>query len=409
MPEILRSLRHRNYRLYFSGQVASLTGTWMQQIAMSWLVYRLTGSVLLLGIVAFAGQIPVLLVAPLGGLIADRADRRKLLLATQATALGQSLVLAVLTFSAAIAPWHLVALALLLGTCNAIDIPARQSYFVHLIGRREDLPNAIALNSFAINGARLVGPALAGAVVAALGEAICFLLNSLSYLAMLAALMAIRTPPMPVARPGARRALTEGFRYAFGTPAARGLLALVAGTSFAATPYSVLMPAYAKEIFGGDAGAYGLLMASAGAGAVIGTIALAARTGVRGLDHVLAAAPFALAAGLLAFVAAPTIWIAPACLLVVGFAVVTIAAGANTAIQSIVPDEIRGRVMSVFTMCFLGIAPLGALAAGAVAQRIGLRATLTLGAALTLVAGLAFLRDRQQVASAMAQADTGRG
>ncbi|GAB4443536.1 MAG: MFS transporter [Rhodocyclaceae bacterium] len=404
MPEIARALRHRNYRLYFVGQMFSLVGTWMQQIAMGWLTYRLTGSALLLGVVSFAGQIPILLLAPFGGLWSDRADRRRLLIGTQAAALLQAVVLAGLSASAMVQPWHLVAAALALGGINAVDIPARQSFFVQLVERREDLPNAIALNSFAMNGARLIGPAAAGLIVAALGEAVCFALNAASYLAVLIALATIRTRGATRAASGLRTALADGFRYAFGTPAVRSLLALIALTSFAATPYAVLMPAFAREVFGGGAGTFGMLMTCAGAGAVLGTVALAARRSARGLDRVIAASPFVVGGGVLVFAASGRLWLAAPALMAIGFGIISAIAGGNTAIQTLVRDELRGRVMAIFTMSFLGVAPLGALAAGAAAELFGVRATLAAGALATIAAGFAFLRVRARVAQALDQA-----
>ncbi len=404
MPEIVRALRHRNYRLYFIGQMFSLVGTWMQQIAMSWLVYRLTGSVLLLGVVSFAGQIPILLLAPLGGLWADRADRRRLLIGTQAGALVQAVLLAVLTVSGAVQPWHLVALALILGTINAVDVPARQSFFVQLVDRREDLPNAIALNSFAMNGARLVGPALAGLVVSRVGEAVCFMLNAASYLAVLLALAAVRTRDTPRAAVQLGRALADGFRYAFGHAAVRSLLVLIAVLSFAATPYAVLMPAVAREVFGGGAGTFGLLMTCAGGGAVLGTLALAARRSVHGLERAIGAAPFVVGLAVLAFANGGRLWLAVPCLIAIGYGLITAVASGNTAIQTLVRDELRGRVMSIFTMSFLGIAPLGALAAGAAADRLGVRTTLSLGGLAAIAAGGWFARVRPLVGEALSQA-----
>jgi len=404
MPEIVRALRHRNYRLYFAGQMFSLVGTWMQQIAMGWLTWRLTGSTLLLGVVSFAGQIPILLLAPLGGLWSDRADRRRLLIGTQACALAQAVALAGLTVTGAVQPWHLVTAALVLGCINAVDVPARQSFFVQLVERREDLPNAIALNSFAMNGARLVGPAAAGLIVAAVGEAVCFALNAASYLAVLLALAAIRTRSAKRAASGLRRALADGFRYAFGTPAVRGLLGLIAAVSFAATPYAVLMPAFARDVFAGGAATFGLLMTCAGGGAVVGTVVLAARRSARGLDRTIAAAPFVVGTGVLAFAASGRLWLAVPALMAVGFGIISAVAGGNTALQTLVRDELRGRVMSIFTMSFLGIAPLGALAAGAAAEHLGVRATLALGALATIAAGIAFLRVRARLAQALDQA-----
>ena len=390
MPAIVRALRHRNYRLYFGGQLVSLVGTWMQQIAMSWLAYRLTDSVLVLGLVGFAGQIPVLVFAPFGGMWSDRVNRRRILIATQSAAMVQALVLAALTLSQAVQPWHLVALALVLGTVNSIDIPARQAFVVHLVDDRADLSNAIALNSFAMNAARLLGPTVAGVVLSVVGEGICFLLNAVSYLTVLLALVAIRSGPQAVSSRPMASALRQGFRYAFGHDAIRGLLLLVAVVSFTATPYTVLMPVYAKQIFGGDARTLGLLLGCAGGGALAGTVYLAARKSLDGLERVIALAPVLAGAGLLAFAFSRSLWVAAPALLAVGFGVISTVASANTLIQSLVPDELRGRVMSLFTMAFLGMAPLGSLAAGSVAHGVGAPVTLFAGGLCSIAAGLVF-------------------
>ena len=390
MPAIVRALRHRNYRLYFGGQLVSLVGTWMQQIAMSWLAYRLTDSVLVLGLVGFAGQIPVLVFAPFGGMWSDRVNRRRILIATQSAAMVQALVLAALTLSQAVQPWHLVALALVLGTINAIDIPARQAFVVHLVDDRADLSNAIALNSFAMNAARLLGPTVAGVVLSVVGEGICFLLNAVSYLTVLLALVAIRSGPQAVSSRPMASALRQGFRYAFGHDAIRAMLLLVAVVSFTATPYTVLMPVYAKQIFGGDARTLGLLLGCAGGGALAGTVYLAARKSLDGLERVIALAPVLAGAGLLAFAFSRSLWVAAPALLAVGFGVISTVASANTLIQSLVPDELRGRVMSLFTMAFLGMAPLGSLAAGSVAHGVGAPVTLFAGGLCSIAAGLAF-------------------
>jgi MFS family permease len=400
MPSIIRALRHRNYRLYFAGQLVSLVGTWMQQIAMSWLVYRLTGSVLLLGIVGFAGQIPVLLLAPLGGLWSDRRDRRAILIATQTAALLQALILAGLTLSGTVQPWHLVSLALILGAINAMDIPARQSLVVKLVNQRDDLPNAIALNSFAMNAARLVGPSVAGVVVSLVGEGVCFLINAASYLTVLVALLAIRTAHERPQPQSARHALGEGFAYTFRHGPIRGLLLLVAAVSLSATPYTVLMPVYAKEIFGGDARLLGLLLACAGGGALLGTVMLAARKSLAGLENVIAGAPLLAGIGLVVLAFAGQPWQAMPALVLVGFGVISAVASANTLIQALVPDELRGRVMSLFTMAFLGMAPLGSLAAGGIAHAIGAPTTLLICGVCSAVAGAAFTLNRRGVREA---------
>jgi MFS family permease len=401
MPAIARALRHRNYRLYFGGQLVSLVGTWMQQIAMSWLAYRLTGSALMLGLVGFAGQIPVLLLAPFGGMWSDRMNRRLILIGTQSAAMLQALILAGLTLAQVVQPWQLVALALLLGTVNAMDIPARQSLVVQLVDDRADLPNAIALNSFAMNAARLLGPSIAGVVLSLVGEGLCFLLNALSYLTVLLALVAIRTEhEAPPQKPMAS-ALKQGFAYAFGNGAIWPLLLLVAVVSFTATPYTVLMPLYAKEIFGGDARTLGLLLACAGGGALAGTLYLAARRSLTGLENVIALAPVLAGAGLLLFAYSGRLWVAAPALVLVGFGLISTVASSNTMIQCLVRDELRGRVMSIFTMAFLGMAPLGSLAAGSVADWVGAPATLFAGGLGSIAAGVVFARKRRALRRAL--------
>jgi MFS family permease len=400
MPDFLRALKHRNYRLYFAGQVVSLVGTWMQHVAMSWLAYRLTGSVLVLGLVGFAGQIPILLLAPFGGVWSDRWDRRRLLIATQLAAMVQALMAAALTLLDAVAAWQLVLLALTLGAINAVDIPARQSLLVQLVDEREDLPNAIALNSMAMNGARLVGPSLAGVMVSWVGEGVCFLINAASYLTVLLALLAVRVGPRALPPATSGSALKEGFVYAFGKRGIRSLLLLVAVVSFSATPYTVLMPVYAREIYGGDARTLGLLLGCAGGGALAGTIYLAARRSLDGLVRVIGLAPVIAGLGLLVLAASHSLWLAVPALVAVGFGVISAVASGNTLIQSRVRDELRGRVMSIFTMAFLGVAPLGSLAAGALASAIGAPWTLTFGGLCCVAAGLAFLRLRPETRAA---------
>jgi MFS family permease len=394
MSAILRALKHRNYRLYFAGQVVSLVGTWMQHVAMSWLAYRLTDSVLVLGLVGFAGQIPILLLAPFGGVWSDRLDRRRLLIATQAAAMLQALILAALTLLQAVAAWQLVLLALALGAINAVDIPARQSLLVQLVDAREDLPNAIALNSMAMNGARLAGPSLAGVMVSWVGEGVCFLINALSYLTVLLALLAVRIGRREAPRATAGSAMKEGFAYAFGKRGIRSLLLLVAVVSFTATPYTVLMPVYAREIYGGDARTLGLLLGCAGGGALAGTIYLAARRSLDGLVRVIGLAPVITGVALVVFAFSRSLWLAAPALVAAGFGVISTVASGNTLIQSRVRDDLRGRVMSIFTMAFLGVAPLGSLAAGALASAVGAPWTLTLGGLCCLAAGLDFRRRR---------------
>lgn len=393
MPTVLshplRALRSRDFRIYFGGQLISTAGTWMQQVTMGWLAYSLSGSALVLGLLGFASQAPILLFGLLGGVWVDRMDRRRLMLWTQALSLLQALALAVLTWQGWITAPVLLGLAFLLGCINAVDLPARQSLVVHLVEDRALLPNAIALNSMLVNVSRFLGPALAGFVIAWAGEAVCFLLNALSYLAVMLALLAIRARPGGDASKRPLLALKEGLTYTFGHGDIRLFLMLVAAASFLLTPYVVMMPLYVKAELGGDARTLGLLVSSAGAGALLAALFLATRPSVEGLvRRVSLAAP--LGGTALALFALNTVHgLAYPILMVLGFSVVLIAAGSNTLLQHWVRDDMRGRVMSVFSMSFLGIAPLGSLAVGSLTQGVGVRPTLFLCGLLTVFAGLA--------------------
>ncbi len=384
----LKSLRSRDFRIYFIGQMISVAGTWMQQIAMSWLVYRLTNSALVLGLLGFASQLPILLFGALGGVWSDRVDRRRLMMGTQSLALVLALVLALLAWQGWITPALLLFMAFLMGCINALDIPARQSLVVHLVEERTQLSNAIALNSFLMNATRFVGPALAGFIIAMAGEAVCFALNAISYLAVLLALLALRARPVGDASKPALRALREGLGYTFSHADIRLFLLLVAAVSFLVTPYVVMMPLYAKTIFHGDASTYGLLVSSTGAGALMASLFLATRASIGGLARRISLASITAGAALALFsLNTHQAWAYPI-LMALGFSVVLIAAGSNTLLQSWVRDDMRGRVMATFTMAFLGIAPLGSLAVGGLAHAIGIRPTLFLCGTLTIAVGL---------------------
>ena len=392
MHNLVRALRHQNFRLYFLAQNVSLIGTWVQQVAMAWLVYRLTGSALLLGVVGFAGQIPVLVFAPFGGIWSDRFDRRVLLLWTQTLSLLQALLLALLVLGHWVEVWHLIAMAIFLGIVNALDAPARQSFVVQLVDDRNDLPNAIALNSFTINSARLIGPPLAGMLVSLFGEGLCFLLNGLSFLTVIVALMRMQVRDTPRQRHSMMEGFKQGIAYAAGFPPIRALLLLVAVVGFTVTPYVVLMPVYAKEVFHGDAQTLGLLTGCAGFGALMGTLFLASRKNVVGLGKVIAWAALCAGGGLMVFAFSSQLWLTLPALAVTGFGIIVSAASTNMVIQTVVPDDLRGRVMSLFTMAFLGMAPLGSLAAGSLAHHIGAPATLFAGGVASLAAAAVFAR-----------------
>jgi len=393
MPAFLRALNSRNYRLYFVGQLISLAGTWMQQIAMAWLAYRLSNSAFVLGSVGFASQIPILFFSAFAGVWSDRVDRRRLLLLSQSLSMVQALVLAVLAWMEWLTPGLLIFMALCLGCINALDVPARQAIAVQLVDDKEDLPNAIALNSFLMNAARFVGPALAGYLVVLMGEAVCFLLNALSYLAVLLALSAIRLPAQGRGRPApALDALKEGIRYVREHGPIRRSLLLVSCISFLATPYAVMMPLFAKEIFGGDAGTFGLLMGCAGAGSLVASFFLASRRDRGGLEGKVALAAPAVGAALTCFALSPSQQVAYPIIMSIGFCVIITIAGSNTLIQTRVNNAYRGRVMAIFSMAFLGIAPLGSFIVGSVAHQVGIRPTLAACGLLTLAAGLVYRR-----------------
>lgn len=391
------ALRSRNYRLFFAGQMISLIGTWMQQIAMSWLAYRLTDSAAMLGLMSFAGQIPILLFGMIAGVWNERLERRSLLLWTQGLSMLQATLLFALAITDSATPGLLLALALLLGCINAMDMPARQAFVVQLVADKADLPNAIGLNSFLMNASRFIGPALAGLLVAAHGEAACFLLNALSYLAVLLALAAIRVEPRsPSRQQAAWHALREGLAYAFSNPQIRLPLVMIAGFSLLVTPYAVMMPVYARDLFQAGAATYGFLLASAGIGSLSASIFLTlrgGRRGVAGLDRLVALATFAGGILLALFAFVPTAMLAYPLLALLGSSVILVAAGSNTLIQIAVAEEYRGRVMALFSTAFLGTAPLGSLAVGTLVATFGVRPVLC--ACGLLAAGLGLLYRQQ--------------
>ncbi|MDQ5835738.1 MAG: MFS transporter [Acidobacteriota bacterium] len=379
---MLRALGHKNYRLFFSGQSVSLVGTWMTRIATSWLVYRLTGSALLLGVVGFAGQIPSFILAPFAGVLVDRWNRHRLLVATQVLSLVQSLALALLALTGVIQIRHVIWLSVLQGLINAFDMPARQAFVVEMVERREDLPNAIALNSSMVNATRLLGPSLGGIVIAAVGEGWCFLIDAVSYVAVVASLLAMRVTPRmtePVREANMLRQLREGFTYAARFAPIRKVLMLLALVSLVGMPYTVLMPVFADEVLHGGPNTLGLLMAASGVGALVGAMFLAARKSVLGLGTLIPVTAAAFGAGLIAFSFSRVLWLSLALMVVTGLGFMVQMAASNTVLQTIVEEDKRGRVMSFYTMAFMGTAPFGSLLAGSVAERIGAPHTLLFG------------------------------
>ena len=392
-PATIRALRHRNFQLFFAGQLISLVGTWMQTVAQSWLVYRLTNSSLLLGSIGFASQFPVFLVAPIGGTIADRGNRRKLVIATQTASMILAFILAVLTLTHVVRVWHIFVLAALLGVVNAFDIPARQAFLVDMVGK-EDLMNAIALNSSMFNGARIIGPAVAGILVASIGEGWCFFANAVSYIAVITGLIMMRvSKPYFDAKAATRSAteqIIEGFEYVRSTGPIRILLLLLGLVSLVGMPYAVLMPIFADTILHSGARGLGLLMGATGVGALLGALTLAARTGLKGLGKWVAVCSAGFGASLILFSFSHWFWVSAAFLVPVGAFMMVQMAASNTLIQSMVPDQLRGRVMAVYSMMFMGMAPFGAFFAGAIAARLGAPITVAIGGVACIAGSIAF-------------------
>jgi len=398
IPQMLRALRHRNFQLFFSGQLISLIGTWMDNIAEAWLVYRLTGSSLLLGTVAFAGQIPVFLLAPIGGMVADRWNRQRVVIATQACSMVLAGILAVLTLTGRVTVWEVVVLAALMGAVNAFDIPARQAFLVDMVGR-EDLMNGIALNSSMFNGARVIGPSIAGILVASIGEGWCFAANSISYIAVIAGLLLMRVnrAPVEVRRVSPFEHIVEGFRFVWNTGPIRALLLLLGLVSLVAMPYSVLMPIFAAKILHGDARTLGVLMGATGVGALGGALTLASRSGVKGLGRWVAVACASFGTALILFSFSRWYFLSVALLVPVGFAMMVQMASSNTLIQAMVPDRLRGRAMAVYSMMFMGMAPMGALLSGWSADHIGAQWTLALGGVGAIIGAGVFARNLPKI------------
>ncbi len=386
----LRALRYRNYRLFFCGQTLSIVGNWVQQIAMAWLVYRLTGSAWLLGVTGFAGQIAILFFAPFGGMWADRFDKHRLLLVTQGLSAVPAVVLALLTWAGMVEVWHIIVSALLLGIINAVDTPIRLAFTTEMVTAKEDLASAIALNALMQSAGRMIGPTVAGLLLAVSDEAFCFVANALSKLVIVATVLAMVLAPRPA--PGAAASpwqqLAEGARYAWALIPVRWLLPMVATISFMVTPYQTLMPIFAAEVYGGGAGMLGFLIGAAGSGGVIGMLALASRRSVRGLTRWITFASLCAGLGVLVFALSPWLPLSLAALAVTGFGIVVNGMAVSTMIQTIVDDRMRGRIMGIFSMAFLGMYPLGSLAGGALASVIGAPATLAIGGGICTAAAL---------------------
>jgi MFS family permease len=387
-----RAMQHRNFQLFIVGQLISLIGTWMQTTAQLWLVYKLTGSAALLGVFGFASQVPMLFLSSIGGYIGDRYDRLRGVIATQTVSMILAFVLAGLTLTKLINEWELIVIAFLVGIVNAFDVPIRQAFLVEMVGK-EDLPNAIALNSSIFNGARVVGPAIAGFAIAWVGEGWCFFLNGLSFVAVIVALLMMRIGRREIkpSTDSPLRSFVEGFRFAMSDMPMRSALLLLSVLSLFGLQYSVFMPIYAQDILKGNARTLGWLMSSAGIGAVLGALHFAARTHYKGLARWIAATSTTCSVCLILFSQAKVFWLCVAVLFVVGFAATSQMAATNTLIQNRVPDHLRSRVMAVYATMFMGVQPIGALIAGGVAKRFGAQNTLTVFGSLVLLGSLVFI------------------
>ncbi len=394
LGNLFRALKYRNFRLFFVGQSISLIGTWMQSIAMSWLVYRMTGSALLLGIVGFSSQIPTFILSPFAGVFADRYNRHKIIIATQALSMMQAFILAGLTLSGKIQVWQIIALGLFLGCVNAVDIPTRQTFLIDMVEKKEMLGNAIALNSAIFNGARLIGPTIAGILIAIVGEGICFLLNAISFLAVIASLlmMKLNRKEEKGHESNVMGELKEGVDYAFSSRPIRMILFLLSIISMLGMSYVVLMPVFAKDIHHGGPGTLGIFMAAIGVGALIATLYLAARKEPPTLEKGIPVSATIFASGVILFALSRVLWVSIILLVVTGFGFLATTASSNTIIQTVVDDDKRGRVMSFYAMAFMGMAPIGSLLAGTIASKFGATDALLFGGFSCLFANLIFFR-----------------
>lgn len=388
---IFRSLQHRNYRLFFSGQSISLIGTWMQRIAMPWLVYHMTGSAFQLGLVSFAGQIPTFLLAPVAGVVTDKYSKYKVLLITQILSLIQALILALLSFTGAIQIWQIVLLSIVLGCINAFDTPSRHSFVIEMVEKKEDLGNAIALNSMMFNGARLIGPSVAGMMLATTGEGICFLINAISYIFVVTSLLLMHLKKKEEKRENGRLLdeMKEGLKYTFGFPPIKHILILLAVASLMGSSYQVLMPVFAKEVLHGGSGTFGFLMGAAGSGALVGALYLASRESLIKLGRIIPAATGLFGAGLVALSFSRHFPVSLVLMVIIGVGIMLQTASSNTIIQTITDDDKRGRVMSFYTLAIMGTAPFGSLLAGSLAKIIGTPYTILIGG-ITCMAGAFF-------------------
>lgn len=389
---IFRSLKYRNYKLYFAGQSISLIGTWVQRLAMPWLVYHISGSIVLLGLVGFCGQLPTFILAPFAGVFTDRWDRYRMLIVTQVLSMIQAFILFFLYYTNTIAIWHLMVLSIILGTINAFDIPTRQSLVVDMVDDKADLSNAIALNSSMVNSARLIGPSVAGVLIAITGEGTCFLINALSYIGVIICIFFMRIKPREHKPQNKHvlKELKEGFNYTFGIKHIRSIILLLAVISLMGMQYTILLPVFSKNIFHGGAHTFGFLMGASGFGALIGTFYLASRKNISGLYKLVPMAALGFGLSLIGFSLSSYLWLSLLLMTLVGLFMVLQMASSNTILQTIVENSKRGRVMSFYTMAFMGMAPFGSLMAGSVGKFVGAPHTLTISGVVCIIAALIF-------------------
>ncbi|MEG4228601.1 MFS transporter [Microcoleus sp. N9_B2] len=386
------ALKSRNYRLFFAGQGISLIGNWMTQVATIWLVYHLSDSPLMLGVVGFTSQIPTLILLPFAGVLIDRWNRHRVIIATQVLAMVQSLALAFLALTGVVNIWQILVLSFFQGAINAFDAPARQAFVPEIVDKKEDLANAIALNASMFNGARLIGPAIAGLLIATIGSSYCFLIDGISYIAVIAGLLAMKIKPRQIPETNTKplQRLKEGFVYAFGFPPIRAILLLLSLVSFAGMSHTVLVPIFATKILHGDAQTLGFLMAASGVGAFSGAIYLIGRKSVVGIGKLIAISPAVMGFGLIGFGLSRVLWLSLIMMLFVGWGFIIQFAAGNTFLQTIVEDDKRGRVMSIYTMAFFGVTPFGNLVAGGLANYIGSPNTVILGGIICILAAVVF-------------------
>ncbi|MFA5500319.1 MAG: MFS transporter [Candidatus Omnitrophota bacterium] len=389
-----RALRHRNYKLYFTGQGISLTGTWMQQMAISWLTYRITNSVFMLGLVGFLGQIPSLFFMPFAGVFADRYSRHRILIITQALEMAQAFVLAALIMSGVVSIWHIIILTVFLGIVIAFDAPARHAFVVEMVSKKEDLSNAIALNSLVFNAARLIGPSIAGILVALMGEGMCFLINGVSYIAVIFALLNMSITPRMIKEKNKPiiQGLKEGISYTMNNPTIKAIMLITALISLVGMSYVVLMPVFAKDVLGGNSGTLGYLMGASGLGALLGALYLASRKSIKGLGRISFFTANIFGIGIIAFSFSRVLWLSMLILVFTGFGMMAQMASNNTVLQTIVHDDKRGRVMSIFMVAFMGVVPFGSLLAGSLAHAFGAPYTLLILGIACILGSFALVR-----------------